>query len=353
MSVKVAVVIPCRNEREFITDCIDAVFAAQLSGIELEVLVCDGMSDDGTREELLKLQEKFQHLLVVDNKAQTTPQALNLGIKKTNAEYVVILGAHSKVDAGFFVENLKGFEEHPEAECVGGLANNVSLNEEARLIGLAMSSPFGVGNAHFRTATKEGFVDTVAFGMYRKSLFDRIGLFDEDLVRNQDDEFNFRIIKNGGKILLRSSVKYDYFVRGSIPKLAKQYYQYGYWKVFVNRKHKTITTARQLAPLFFVLTLYCFWFSLIAFLSFYLMGNDVLLKGGAVVLFFSIVLLMMYKAANIFYSMKLSRDFYELTKIYRVFFALHYHYGKGYFFGLIRFVMLGRKPAKKTQEMSR
>jgi GT2 family glycosyltransferase len=122
-----------------------------------------------------------------------------------------------------------------------------------------MSSVFGVGNAHFRTGGKSGCVDTVAFGAYRREVFERVGFFDEELARNQDDEFNYRVVQGGFKIFLDPAIQSDYFVRGSISKLYKQYDQYGYWKVFVNKKHGAVTTLRQLAPPLWVLFLLMGW----------------------------------------------------------------------------------------------
>ncbi|MFT6715636.1 MAG: GT2 family glycosyltransferase [Saprospiraceae bacterium] len=134
----------------------------------------------------------------------------------------IILGAHSKVAPGFIKENVKCLaEQGSEVGCVGGVIDNVYENDTAEIIGLSMSSSFGVGDSYFRTGNKDGFVDTVAFGAYRKEVFDKIGYFDEDLARNQDDEFNFRLLKAGYKIFLTQKIKCEYFVRASFSKLIR------------------------------------------------------------------------------------------------------------------------------------
>ena len=201
-----------------------------------------------------------------------------------------------------------------------------------------MSSAFGVGNAHFRTGSKNGFVDTVAFGAYRNEVFEKIGYFDEDLIRNQDDEFNFRLLQNGFKIYLNSNIKSKYYVRASFSKLYKQYYQYGYWKVYVNKKHKAVTSIRQLVPLFFVLFLFL-GFTL-SFLH-WILGT-----------LFSLGLLAYIGLAIVFASQK-STSFEKITGIAYTFFLLHFSYGLGYLVGIFDFIALNKGPRISSQKLTR
>jgi GT2 family glycosyltransferase len=221
--------------------------------------------------------------------------------------------------------------------CTGGVLQNEYENSTSKIIGAAMSSSFGVGNAHFRTGSKNGFVDTVAFGAYRKEIFELVGLFDEDLIRNQDDEFNYRITSNGYKIYLNSSIKCRYFVRASYLKLFKQYFQYGYWKVFVNKKHQSITTLRQLIPLFFVLFLFSWLASiLISKLVFLFLSGF-----GILYLFLAFL-----------FALKKTKSIVSIISIMYTFFILHSSYGLGYLKGIFDFFTL-HKNIKKQESLTR
>ncbi len=256
MLPSISITIPARNEEKYIEKCILSILSADYPQEKIKIFVCDGLSTDNTREIVSSLSNKHKNIQLIDNEKQTTPFALNLGLKASNCAIKIILGAHAEIDKDFIKNNVSVLNDYPEVGCAGGIIENVYENESAETIGLAMSSAFGVGNAHFRTGSKNGFVDTVAFGAYRKEVFEKIGYFDEDLIRNQDDEFNFRLLQNGFKIYLNSNIKSKYYVRASFSKLYKQYYQYGYWKVYVNKKHKAVTSIRQLVPLFFILFLF-------------------------------------------------------------------------------------------------
>ena len=183
----VRVVVPCRNEVAFIGACIDSIVKAERTGMDLELWICDGMSDDGTREIISTAARTHAWIKLVDNPARTTPQAMNIGLRPEGYAVGIILGAHAEVAVDFFRKNLDALRDHPEAGCVGGIIENVYLDDTSRRIGAAMGHPFGVGSAHFRTGLKEGDVDTVAFGAYRREVFEKIGYFDERLVCNQNN----------------------------------------------------------------------------------------------------------------------------------------------------------------------
>jgi hypothetical protein len=222
--------------------------------------------------------------------------------------------------------------------CTGGVVQNIYENKTGKIIGMAMSSLFGVGDAHFRTGTKEGYTDTVAFGAYLNKVFREIGYFDEALSRNQDDEFNYRLVKHGFKISLRKNIRSRYFVRGSFKKLFRQYFQYGYWKVFVNKKHNTITTFRQLIPLIFVIFL---------FLGIIVSFIDPLLR----ILFVMSFIFYLFLGA-IFAILKSNKITIIAGMVY-TFFILHFSYGLGYLTGLYRFVLLRKSPASRQERLSR
>ena len=336
---RIKVVIPCRNERAYIGRCIDSILKAHSDGMEIEVAVVDGMSDDGTREIVSAYASKHACVLLVDNPQRTTPFALNIGLRTMDYDVGIILGAHAEVSPDFFRTNLRVLREHPEVGCAGGIIKNVHENEMSRVISLAMASPFGVGNAHFRTGAKSGYVDTVAFGAYRKEVFEQCGFFDEELIRNQDDEFNFRITRHGFKIYLDPAIQSLYYVRGSFSKLYRQYFQYGYWKVFVNKKHRAITSLRQLAPPLWVLFVLVGW---MGFIIHPLLGYA---YAGLVLLYISIASMV---------ALKSSRFQLPLTfKLLWCYFILHSSYGLGYLKGLLHFYLLGRNPTRSSAALTR
>lgn len=334
----VSIVIPCLNEKNYILRCMESIALQSYPSQFITTYICDGESTDGTQEIIRAYAVTHPQFTLLHNAKRTTPFALNLGITHSKADIVIILGAHSELDPDFVKHSVTSFEVDPAIMCTGGVLENVYENTTSQIIGAAMSSSFGVGNAHFRTGNKSGFVDTVAFGAYKKEIFSLVGLFDEELIRNQDDEFNFRVTKAGFKIYLNPEIKCRYFVRASFQKLYRQYFQYGYWKVFVNKKHKTITTIRQLIPLFFVL---------------YLMA----LAGSACLhpyIFLGMSTFgILYIVLAFLFAMKQQKG--GLAGVFGIaytFFILHFSYGLGYLKGIFDFFILN-KTIKKHETLSR
>lgn len=336
--LKVSVVIPCRNEKDYIVACIQSVLHNNYKSEKIEVIVCDGMSDDGTFELLKNHAEKYPQLLILKNEKRTTPYALNLGIKNSTGDVIIILGAHAEMHGNYLNTCVDILNKKPDVWCCGGVLKNEAKDKTGEVISLAMTSPFGVGSAHFRTGAKEGYVDTVAFGAYRKEVFSLIGFFDDELTRNQDDEFNYRLTKAGKKIWLATDTSVKYFVRGNWKKLWSQYFQYGYWKVFVNRKHKMVTTIRQLIPFFFVL---------------FLIAGIVSSCFSFVLLEIFMTVLFIYIISAIAFAARLSKSVIAISKIVYAFFILHMSYGFGYLKGVIDFFLLQKKSAGAHQTLSR
>lgn len=333
----VTIVIPCLNEQAYIIRCLESVAAQSYPAALITTLVCDGMSDDGTRELVRTYASGHPQVKLLDNVKRSTPFALNLGIRQSNANILIILGAHSELHPDFVLKSVESFAIHPAIRCTGGVLENVYKNETSQWIGAAMSSAFGVGNAHFRTGNKSGFVDTVAFGAYRRDVFGEVGLFDEELIRNQDDEFNFRVTNAGYKIYLNQEIRCRYFVRASFQKLFRQYYQYGYWKVCVNKKHGTITTLRQLVPMGFVLFL-LFWMMSILIHPFLFAGLSCLAG--------------LYLLLALTFAIRSTPSLRAVPGISVTFFILHLSYGLGYLRGIFDFFIL-RKAIKTQESLSR
>jgi glycosyltransferase involved in cell wall biosynthesis len=336
---KICVIIPCRNEVYFIGKLLDSIINAAYPKDHLLVNVCDGNSNDGTIDVVNSYTIQHKCIRLFQNINLTTPYAFNLGIKNAgDAEIIVTVGAHAEILPDFFSRIVETFAISTDIGCVGGVSENIYSDDVSKVIGLAMSSKFGVGNAHFRTGDREGYVDTVSFPAYKKEVFEKVGLFNEALTRNQDDEFNYRVAKAGYKIYLSNKIKSKYYVRGSFEKLAKQYYQYGYWKVYVNKLHKTVTSTRQLIPPAFVLFL--FFGLIISCCSWFLAG-------------FYCGILAVYFMGAFFFAAKLSGNFFEVSKIVWCFLILHCSYGYGYLKGILDFSFLGKNPGKKASEITR
>lgn len=343
-----SVVIPCLNEAAHIGACLDALAAQQGLDGALEVWVVDGGSDDGTREILDARCGDNAHLHVLDNPERITPIAMNKGIAAATSDVVIILGAHAAVAEDFVRRNLDALRAHPESGCVGGVVEQVHGDEVSRRIGLALTSPFGVGDARFRTGGLAGHVDTVAFGAYRKAVLDELGGLDESLVRNQDDELNYRLTEAGWRIWFDPRIRSRYHARSTFGQLFRQYRQYGYWKVLVNKKHRTVTTWRQLAPAML----------LVASVAMLVMGLLPVMRPAAAhwldwawpMLGVTWGLWLLGALVALAYGNVSFRDAPGVTRTFAV---LHMAYGWGYCQGIWRFLLLRRPPAAEFKTLTR
>jgi GT2 family glycosyltransferase len=336
--MNLSILVPCRNEVLYIEECIDAIFNSQnVDKISFKVFVVDGMSDDGTREKINSLTQKYQDVILVDNVQQLTPFAFNLGIYEGGkVDFVQIIGARHIISTNYLAESIQKLMDDESIWCVGGKILNEYLNKTGEIISIAMSTAFGMGLGNFRTLNSSGFTDTVTSPMYPYWVFEKIGFFDEDLIRNQDDDFNFRVSKAGGKIFYINEISLKYYVRGSISGLKKQFFQYGYWKVFVNKKHKAITTMRQLVPPLFVLYL--------CLLPFCLFNFTIFLIGSVPAVFY------LFLAFYVSFKNGKGKDVFSILKVFPI---LHISYGLGYLLGILNFSILNKRPSDKQKSLSR
>ena len=253
----ISIVMPCRNEERYIGACLDSVLATTYPLDRIELLVVDGMSEDRTREIVTGYATRQRTVRLLDNRRRITPAALNVGIRAATGEIIMRMDAHV-VYPPQYIPRLIDALQTSDADNVGGVIVTLPADRStmAQAIAIGLAHPFGVGNAYFRIGVAAPrWVDSVPFGCFRREVFDRTGLFDEDLVRNEDEEFNLRLIKYGGRILLLPDVVSYYFARRSLSELARTYYQYGYYKPLVAKKASGVVTVRQLVPGLFVLTL--------------------------------------------------------------------------------------------------
>ncbi|MBL7942749.1 MAG: glycosyltransferase family 2 protein, partial [Flavobacteriales bacterium] len=246
----VTVIIPCYNEGAFIGPFLDSMATQDYPGDQLEILIADGMSTDGTRNEIQSRITAASKIILIDNPKRYVPHGLNLCLARAQGEVIVRMDVHCQYPDHYISACVRHLLESGADNC-GGVLDTVpgADTPEAQSIAIALSHPFGIGNALFRTGSKEPvFTDTVPFGCFKKNVFDRIGAFDEELLRNQDDELNGRIIRSGGRILLVPAIRTKYFARPTRKLTWKMYYQYGFYKPLVIRKLGKPATLRQCIP---------------------------------------------------------------------------------------------------------
>jgi glycosyltransferase involved in cell wall biosynthesis len=334
----VSIIMPIRNEAAFIERAIQSILHNTYPAEKMEVFVVDGMSDDGTREIVYMLSADDSRVRMLDNPRRIVPAAMNIGLKAARGDLFIRIDGHAEIPPDFISKSIQCLREHPQAWVVGGSIRTVADSYTGRAIAATMRSPIGVGNARFRLGDYEGWVDTLAFGTHHKWVVDKIGYFDEELVRNQDDEFNLRIIRAGGKIWMSKAIQSTYFSRGSLCKLWRQYFQYGFWRIRTLQKHKRPASFRQLVPLLFVSSV----------LSFALAGFAwpplwILLAVEAVLY----VLTLITGAIDV--GRKAGWRYAPAAPV--VFAILHFAYGTGSLWGTVRFCVLKGRGLKKTEEM--
>jgi succinoglycan biosynthesis protein ExoA len=248
----VSILMPVRNEGAFIARSLGAVLGQDYPAELIEVLVVDGMSTDATRSIVASFQEKYDNLRLLDNHGQIVPIAMNMATREARGEVLVRVDGHCEI-APDYVRRCVEHLADSGADGVGGPVETVGETRMGQSIALAMSTGFGVGGSGFRTqADSHTFADTVPFPAYTREIVQAAGPYDEELVRDEDDEYNYRIRKMGGRLLLTGDVRSRYYSRSSLRSLGRQYYQYGYWKVRVAQKHPRQMRPHQFVPPTFV-----------------------------------------------------------------------------------------------------
>ena len=251
----ISVIVPIRNEKQFIRATLDSILQQSVNG-PTEILIAEGMSTDGTREIIKEYQSKNPSILLVDNPEKIVPTGFNRALSIAKGNVIIRIDGHAIINSNYINQCIKVLEK-TGADCVGGPILNSSNGITGKSIDIAQSSKFGVGGVRFREKIKKGeYVDTLAFGAYKRNVFKKLGGYDEELIRNQDDEFNFRLIQSGGRIWLDPSIQSFYYPRTSLSKLFNQYFQYGFFKVRVIQKRKGLASFRHAIPLIFILSLF-------------------------------------------------------------------------------------------------
>jgi glycosyltransferase involved in cell wall biosynthesis len=323
----VSIVMPCLQELSHIGAALDTVVAQNYPNERLDVLVVDGMSEDGTREIIREFSIRYPFIRLLDNPRRNTPAALNIGIQASQGEVIVRMDAHTTYETDYVTESVRALSE-TGADVVGGVCNTVPERDSifGWPIALALSHPFGVGNAYYKIGhtTEQTRVDSVPFGCYRKELFEQIGMFDENVPRNEDTDFYHRVKASGGQIVLVPSIVCYYRARSDFWAFARHILRNGFIVTYFLKSGKIQFFYRHLVPLAFVST--------------------VLLSAGltafhTVFLWLLIAVLSTYSLTNFVVSLRVAiykRNFRYLALLPIVFAVLHWNYGLGSLFGLMR-----------------
>ena len=336
--VLISVVIPTHNEVGFIDKCLDSIFAADFPSGEMEVLVVDGMSDDGTRERLNVQAKKQLNLRVFNNPSRIVPTAMNIGIRAARGQFIIRLDAHSEYPANYFRMCLETIRR-TGADNVGGIITTLPRrnNSGGKLVQALTTHRFGVGNAGFRIGAAEGWADTVPFGCFRRDLFKRIGWYDERLVRNQDYELNRRLRKHGGRIWLNPAIQLRYYNQDSLTGLLRQALITGQWNIWMWFVASHSFAWRHAVPLGFVGALSS---TALSFLYSQTLGVWGL---GLILLPYFIV------ACTASFQQARRYALWMLPSLPFLFFVYHVAYGLGGLRGLL-FLLIGMAPVQRVTE---
>lgn len=331
-SALVTIIMPIRNEAAYIEHSLAAVLAQDYPANRLQLLVVDGCSTDETREIVQRIiderrkanSQNSPSITLLDNPQQIVSTALNIGLAHAKGGVIMRVDGHCEIPSDY-VTGCVALLQQEGVECVGGPIETIGETATAQSIAVAMSSSFGVGGSAFRTVKNRILlVDTLAFGAYTREAIERCGLFDEELVRNQDEEYNYRLRKLGGRILLSGDIRSRYYSRGTLRKLWRQYYQYGFWKVRVLQKHPRQMQPRHFVPPAFVATL---------------LGGALFAPISPLIRRLWTFVLVLYLTANVVASWLTAakRGWRHFPLLPVVFAILHISYGLGFLVGLIKF----------------
>jgi glycosyltransferase involved in cell wall biosynthesis len=319
-NIIVSVVIPTYNEEKYIKNCILSLLKQDYPHNQMEWIFVDGSSSDRTKEIIESYKHKYPQLIrVYNNPNKTVPYAMNIGIKSSVGKYIIRLDAHSEY-ADNYISKCVYYLDTTDADNVGGVAETKSSGFVGNAIAFMLSSKFGVGNSQFRINGKSGYVDTVPFGAFRREVFEKYGFYDERLTRNQDNEMNYRIRKNGGKIYMAEDIKLAYFCRDSIKGIAKMAMTNGKWNVITMKLCPGAMGLRHFIPLIFLLSLIIVP---VLTMFFPVLGKLFLMEVG------------LYLLLSLTFSIKGSKEFKYIPLLFALFPIFHISYGLGSLVGLI------------------
>ena len=326
----VSVIIPCRNEAKFISRCLDSIVTNDYPKEKLEVLIIDGMSDDKTREIIDGYIKQYSYIKLLDNHKKFTPFALNIGVKESKGEIIIRMDAHSTYKKDYISTCIKYLNEY-DADNIGGIWKIIPREKTlvAKSIAFASSSIFGAGDAYYRRgySGEPRWVDTVFGGCYKKEVFDKIGLFNENLLRSQDMEFNLRLKRAGGKILLVPDIVSYYYPKSNLKDFFLHNIKDGIWAIYPLKFVKMPFKLRHYIPLIFVSGL---------------LGTGLLAIFFPTFFWLFLIAVGLYFLANIYFSIQIigkEKDIRFLFLMPLAFATRHIGYGLGSVWGLIKLII--------------
>ncbi len=320
----ISIILPIRNEAQTIRRCLQSVFAQDVLPGEMEVIVTDGMSSDETRQIIQELQKEHANLVMLDNPGKIVSTGMNLAMQHAKGDIIIRVDGHCTIAPDYISRCVEHLSQD-NVDGVGGPMETIGETPSARSIAIAMSSSSGVGNSAFRTTSgKTMLADTIPFPAYTREIIEKVGPYDEELVRNQDDEYNYRIRSAGGRLLLAADVHSRYYSRASLSQLWRQFFQYGFYKVRVLQKHPAQMSPRQFAPPLLVGGL----------IASFLLG---LFNPNGWMGFFSLggIYLLFILASSLLIAIR--KGWKHLPLMPLCLFCMHFGYGLGFIAGLIKF----------------
>lgn len=318
----VSVVMPLRNEEKYIKGCISSLLLQDYPKDKMEWIFVDGQSIDNTVHILEEFKKQYPNLIYIYNNPDiTVPYAMNIGIKHSHGKYIIRLDAHADYAQDYISKCVHYLDLMPEVDNVGGIAITKAKTPLGSIIAKMLSTKFGVGNSKFRTNGQSGFVDTVPFGAFRKDIFARLGGYDVRLTRNQDNEMNYRIRKNGGKIFLANDIQLIYYCRDTITGIGSMAFQNGKWNIITMKYVPGTMGIRHFIPMLFVLSLITLFLgSHFCMFSLYLLLFDIIL----------------YCLCDCYFSVKNSNTLKETLSLFFLYPFFHISYGIGSIAGLLK-----------------
>lgn len=329
---QVSIIVPCLNEETTIKSLLDAIRAQCYPMAEMEVVIADGMSTDQTRQYIQAYQQKYPEMkiILVDNPQRIIPTGLNCAFMASSGKYIVRLDAHSVPNPDYVTKSVQLLESGV-AENVGGLWHIQARSDHwvAKSIAIAAAHPIGVGDAFYRFGRTAGYVDTVPFGAFKRSVFDQTGLFNENLKTNEDYEFNVRIRANGGRVWFDPQIRSVYFSRSDFGSLMRQYFRYGYWKFQMLVCFPGTLRWRQALPPLFVLSILILALSGLWWpAALYLLAGMLIMYGGIMI------------TAAVPYALK-NRQFAHLLGIPLAIAIMHICWGSGFLWSMVKSLVRG------------
>lgn len=320
-----SVIIPIYNEEKYIAKCLDSILEQDFPKEDMELLLCDGMSKDKTREIIFEYQKKYPWIQLLDNPKRIAPCAMNVGIETAKGDIIMRLDAHASYQPDYFSVLVNGIKRL-NADNVGTVCKTDVLNKNPKTLAIkeVLGNKFGVGNSTFRTGIdKEQEVETVPFGCWRREVFEKYGKYDERLVRNQDIELNKRIIRGGGKIYILPDTYCTYLARETWAALSKNNYGNGKWNILTVYYTKMLSSLslRHFIPLLFLLSL------VIPLLMAFIWWPFALISGASLIAYTTLL-----SAVSIKLSVEKKLNFFYLLI---TFYVLHLSYGWGSLVGIL------------------